>query len=70
MHEPLRLALGLWPRSGSTRQTATMVDFDGTVQRHCTRVDGQDFDATQDELARYLEAQLGFAKFSNEGNSP
>ena len=34
MHEAFAAALSLWPKQWSTRQPATMVDFDGPIQSH------------------------------------
>ena len=34
MHEAFAAALSLWPEKWSTRQSATMVDFDGPIQSH------------------------------------
>ena len=34
MHEAFAAALSVWPRDWSTRQPATMVDFDRPIQSH------------------------------------
>ncbi|HET6669382.1 MAG TPA: RNA polymerase sigma factor [Pyrinomonadaceae bacterium] len=69
MHEAFAAALSLWPRSGvpgSPRpwliSTARFKAVD-TLRRRAK------FDASQDELARHLEAQLSSAERSNEEDS-
>jgi predicted RNA polymerase sigma factor len=69
MHEAFAAALSLWPRSGvpvSPRpwliSTARFKAID-TLRRRAR------FDASQDELARYLEAQSSSAEGSNEEDS-
>src|SRR5690242_1792225 len=66
MHEALAAALSLWPRSGVPRNprpwlisTARFKAID-TLRRRAR------FDASQDELVRYLEAQLSSLEKSNE----
>src|SRR5437660_5985806 len=66
MHEAFAAALSLWPRSGVPGNprpwlisTARFKAID-TLRRRAR------FDASQDELARYLEAQLSSAEESNE----
>jgi RNA polymerase sigma-70 factor, ECF subfamily len=66
MHEAFAAALSLWPRSGVPGNprpwlisTARFKAID-TLRRRAR------FDASQDELARYLEAQLSAAENSNE----
>src|SRR5246500_1106063 len=69
MHEAFAAALSLWPRSGvpgSPRSwlisTARLKAID-TLRRRAR------FDASQDELVRYLEAQSSSAERSNEEDS-
>ena len=66
MHEAFAAALSLWPRSGVPGNprpwlisTARFKAID-TLRRRAR------FDASQDELVRYLEAQLSSAEKSNE----
>src|SRR6516225_11970286 len=68
MHEAFAAALSLWPRSevpGNPRpwliSTARFKAID-TLRRRAR------FDASQDELARHLEAQWGSAQRSNQNN--
>lgn len=68
-HEAFAAALSLWPRSGVPGNprpwlisTARFKAID-TLRRRAR------FDASQDELARYLEAQLNSAESSNEEDS-
>ncbi|HEV2177084.1 MAG TPA: RNA polymerase sigma factor [Terriglobia bacterium] len=69
MHEAFAAALSLWPRSGVPGNprpwlisTARFKAID-TLRRRAR------FDASQDELARYLETQWSSADRSNEGDS-
>src|SRR3954451_16294765 len=69
MHEAFAAALSLWPRSGVPGNprpwlisTARFKAID-TLRRRAR------FDASQDELVRYLEAQLSSAESSNEEDS-
>ncbi len=69
MHEAFAAALSLWPRSGAPGNprpwlisTARFKAID-TLRRRAR------FDASQDELARYLEAQGSSAERSNEEDS-
>jgi RNA polymerase sigma-70 factor (ECF subfamily) len=69
MHEAFAAALSLWPRSGVPDNprpwlisTARFKAID-TLRRRAR------FDASQDELARYLEAQWSGAERSNEEDS-
>src|SRR3954451_21415334 len=69
MHEAFAAALSLWPRSGVPGNprpwlisTARFKAID-TLRRRAR------FDAAQDELARYLEAQQSSAERSNEEGS-
>jgi RNA polymerase sigma-70 factor (ECF subfamily) len=69
MHEAFAAALSLWPRSGVPGNprpwlisTARFKAID-TLRRRAR------FDASQDELARYLDAQLSAAERSNEEDS-
>ncbi|HWX41845.1 MAG TPA: sigma-70 family RNA polymerase sigma factor, partial [Blastocatellia bacterium] len=69
MHEAFAAALGLWPRSGVPGNprpwlisTARFKAID-TLRRRAR------FDASKDELVRYLEAQSGSAERSNEEDS-
>jgi RNA polymerase sigma-70 factor (ECF subfamily) len=69
MHEAFAAALSLWPRSGVPGNprpwlisTARFKAID-TLRRRAR------FDASQDELVRYLEAQLSSAQRSNEEDS-
>jgi RNA polymerase sigma-70 factor, ECF subfamily len=69
MHEAFAVALGLWPRSGVPGNprpwlisTARFKAID-TLRRRAR------FDASQDELARYLEAQWGSAERAEEEDS-
>ena len=66
MHEAFAAALSLWPTSGVPGNprpwlisTARFKAID-TLRRRAR------FDASQDELARYLEAQMSSAERSNE----
>ncbi len=68
MHEAFAAALSAWPRSGVPGNprpwlisTARFKAID-TLRRRAR------FDASQDELARYLETQLSAAESSNEEN--
>jgi RNA polymerase sigma-70 factor (ECF subfamily) len=69
MHEAFAAALSLWPRSGAPGNprpwlisTARFKAID-TLRRRAR------FDASQDELVRYLEAQSSSAERSNEEDS-
>src|SRR5947207_10462966 len=69
MHEAFAAALSLWPRSGVPGaprpwliSTARFKAID-TLRRRAR------FDASQDELVRYLEAQWSSAERSNEEDS-
>ncbi len=69
MHEAFAAALSLWPRSGVPGNprpwlisTARFKAID-TLRRRAR------FDASQDELVRYLEAQWSSAERSNEEDS-
>jgi RNA polymerase sigma-70 factor (ECF subfamily) len=69
MHEAFAAALSLWPQSGVPDNprpwlisTARFKAID-TLRRRAR------FDASQDELARYLEAQLSSAEKSDEEDS-
>src|SRR5882672_2759500 len=69
MHEAFAAALSLWPRSGVPDNprpwlisTARFKAID-TLRRRAR------FDASQDELVRYLEAQLSSAEKPNEDDS-
>src|SRR5256714_789757 len=69
MHEAFAAALSLWPRSGVPGNprpwlisTARFKAID-TLRRRAR------FDASQDELMRYLEAQWSSAEWSNEEDS-
>src|SRR5882672_12096389 len=69
MHEAFAAALGLWPQSGVPGNprpwlisTARFKAID-TLRRRAR------FDASQDELARYLEAQLSSAEKPDEEDS-
>jgi RNA polymerase sigma-70 factor (ECF subfamily) len=69
MHEAFAAALGLWPQTGVPGNprpwlisTARFKAID-TLRRRAR------FDASQDELARFLEAQLSSADKSNEEDS-
>src|SRR5262249_7636062 len=69
MHEAFAAALSLWPRSGVPGNprpwlisTARFKAID-TLRRRAR------FDASQDDLARYLEAQASSAEESNEEDS-
>src|SRR3954447_18699020 len=69
MHEAFAAALSLWPQSGVPGNprpwlisTARFKAID-TLRRRAR------FDASQDELVRYLEAQLSSAESSNEEDS-
>src|SRR6202050_1729080 len=70
MHEAFAAALSLWPKSGVPDNprpwlisTARFKAID-TLRRRAR------FDASQDELARYLEAQGSSAERSNQGGGP
>ena len=69
MHEAFAAALGLWPKSGVPGNprpwlisTASFKAIDALRRR-------ARFDASQDELVRYLEVQSSSAKRSNEEDS-
>jgi len=69
MHEAFAAALSVWPRSGVPRNprpwlisTARFKAID-TLRRRAR------FDASQDELVRYLEAQWSSAESSSEEDS-
>src|SRR6476661_7178729 len=69
MHEAFAAALSLWPKSGAPDNprpwlisTARFKAID-TLRRRAR------FDASQDELVRYLEAQSSSAERSNEENN-
>jgi len=72
MHEAFAAALSLWPRSGVPGNPrpwliskARFKAIDALRRHRWAR-----FDASEDELVRYLEAQMSSAEKSNEEESP
>src|SRR5690242_9167681 len=66
MHEAFAAALSLWPRSGVPGNPRPWLISTARFKAIDTLRRRSRFDASQDELARYLEAQLRSAESSNE----
>jgi RNA polymerase sigma-70 factor (ECF subfamily) len=69
MHEAFAAALSLWPRSGVPGNPRPWLISTARFKAVDTLRRRARFDASQDELARYLEAQLSSAAKSNEEES-
>jgi RNA polymerase sigma-70 factor (ECF subfamily) len=69
MHEAFAAALSLWPRSGVPGNPRPWLISTARFKAVDTLRRRARFDASQDELARYLEAQLSSAEKSNEEES-
>jgi RNA polymerase sigma-70 factor (ECF subfamily) len=69
MHEAFAAALSLWPQSGVPGAPRPWLISTARFKAIDTRRRRTRFDASQDELARYLEAQLSAAEKSNEEDS-
>jgi len=69
MHEAFAAALSLWPESGVPGNPRPWLISTGRFKAIDTLRRRSRFDASQDELARYLEAQLSSAEKSNEEDS-
>ncbi len=66
MHEAFAAALSLWPKSGVPGNPRPWLISTARFKAVDTLRRRAKFDASQDELARYLEAQLSSAERSNE----
>jgi len=69
MHEAFAAALSLWPESGVPGNPRPWLISTGRFKAIDTLRRRSRFDASQDELVRYLEAQLSSAEKSNEEDS-
>ena len=69
MHEAFAAALSLWPRSGVPGNPRPWLISTARFKAVDTLRRRAKFDASQDELARHLEAQLSSAEMSNEEDS-
>ena len=69
MHEAFAAALSLWPTSGVPGNPRPWLISTGRFKAVDTLRRRARFDASQDELARHLEAQLSSAESSHEENS-
>jgi DNA-directed RNA polymerase specialized sigma24 family protein len=69
MHEAFAAALSLWPRSGVPDNPRPWLISTGRFKAIDTLRRRARFDASQDELVRYLEAQWSSAERSNEEDS-
>src|SRR6478672_10382309 len=69
MHEAFAAALSLWPKSGAPDNPRPWLISTARFKAVDTLRRRARFDASQDELARYLEAQLSSAETSNEEDS-
>jgi RNA polymerase sigma-70 factor, ECF subfamily len=69
MHEAFATALGLWPRSGVPGNPRPWLISTARFRAIDTLRRRARFDASQDELVRYLEAQASSAERSNEEDS-
>src|SRR5881394_140012 len=69
MHEAFAAALSLWPRSGVPGNPRPWLISTARFRAIDTLRRRSRFDASQDELARYLEAQLSSSEKSNEEDS-
>jgi RNA polymerase sigma-70 factor, ECF subfamily len=66
MHEAFAAALSVWPKSGVPGNPRPWLISTGRFKAIDTLRRRARFDASQDELVRYLEAQLSSAESSNE----
>src|SRR6476659_4115268 len=66
MHEAFAAALSLWPKSGVPGNPRPWLISTARFKAIDTLRRRAKFDATQDELVRYLEAQSGSAERSNK----
>ncbi len=69
MHEAFAAALGLWPTSGVPDNPRPWLISTARFKAIDTLRRRAKFDASQDELVRYLEAQWSSAEWSNEEDS-
>ncbi len=69
MHEAFATALSLWPQNGVPDNPRPWLISTGRFKAIDTLRRRARFDASQDELARYLEAQWNSAEKSNEEDS-
>jgi RNA polymerase sigma-70 factor (ECF subfamily) len=69
MHEAFAAALSLWPKSGVPGNPRPWLISTARFKAMDTLRRRARFDASQDELVRYLEAQWSSAERSNEENS-
>src|SRR4026209_1007069 len=69
MHEAFAAALSLWPKSGVPGNPRPGLLSTGRFKAIDTLRRRARFDASQDELVRYLEAQLSSVEKSNEDDS-
>src|SRR5512133_2841596 len=69
MHEAFAAALGLWPTSGVPGNPRPWLISTARFKAVDTLRRRARFDASQDELVRYLEAQLSSAERPNEEDS-
>jgi RNA polymerase sigma-70 factor, ECF subfamily len=69
MHEAFAAALSVWPRSGVPGNPRPWLISTARFKAIDTLRRRAKFDASQNELARYLEAQWSSAERSNEGDS-
>jgi len=69
MHEAFAAALSVWPQSGVPGNPRPWLISTARFKAIDTLRRRAKFDASQDELARYLEAQLSSAENSNEEDS-
>jgi RNA polymerase sigma-70 factor (ECF subfamily) len=69
MHEAFAAALSLWPKSGVPGNPRPWLISTGRFKAIDTLRRRARFDASQDELVRYLEAQSSSAETSNEEDS-
>src|SRR5437879_181593 len=70
MHEAFAAALTLWPRSGVPGNARPWLISTARFKAIDTLRRRARFDASQEELARYLEAQWSSAESSNKEQSP
>src|SRR5947207_9524336 len=69
MHEAFATALSVWPRSGVPGNPRPWLISTARFKAIDTLRRRAKFDASQDELVRYLEAQLSSAERSDEEDS-
>lgn len=69
MHEAFAAALSLWPKSGVPDNPRPSLISTGRFKAIDTMRRRARFDASQDELVRYLEAQWSAAECSREEDS-